>query len=337
MNLKYTVDKDASGKTVKHILKSKLELSERLIKKLKYQGKILCNNEPVYVNASVYENDIIEVDLDYEESCEMIIPEDIPIDIIHEDESIIVLNKQPGIVVHPTSGHPSGTLANAITYHLNKKGIVKKVRPVIRLDRGTSGIIIFAMNSFSQEFLIKQMNKKTFLKEYIGIAHGIVKETSGTLNLPIARKPGSIMIRHIAPDGDPSVTHYNVIEYLNNATVLKFRLETGRTHQIRVHCQAIDHPLVGDSLYPYLDISRDSDYDRQISEFISDNKNNLIIPGNEYDITHENSTLQKPEILGRQALHSCRVTFMHPATRKILELTAPVPEDMEKAVEILRK
>ncbi|ABN52038.1 MAG TPA: RluA family pseudouridine synthase [Hungateiclostridium thermocellum] len=318
MNLKYTVDKETSGKTVKHILKKQLKLSERLIKKLKRQGKILCNNRPVYVNAVVCENDIIEVDLDFDDSGIFIQPEDIPIDIIYEDEFLIALNKQPGIVVHPTCSHPGGTLANAVAFHLQKKGIVKKIRPVIRLDRDTSGIIIFAKNPYCQEFLIRQMNDKTFIKEYIGIVHKVLENDNGTIDLPIARKPGSIMLRHISPDGDPAVTHYTVLERLNGATLVKFRLETGRTHQIRVHCQAIGHPLLGDTLYPF----EDTPYS---------------LSGNNPHITQANTPSITSGIITRQALHSQRAVFLHPFTKKILEITAPIPEDMKSALEILRK
>lgn len=318
LNLEYIVDKESSGKTVKYILKNRLQLSERLIKKLKYQSKILCNSHPVYVNAIVCEKDLIEVDVDFDESCTLTTPQDIPIDILYEDEFLIALNKQPGIVVHPTSSHYDGTLANAVSFHLQKKGIIKKVRPVIRLDRDTSGIIIFAKNPYSQEFLIRQMKDKTFVKEYIGIVHGAPDNDSGTIDLPIARKPGSIMLRHISTDGDPSITHYMVMEHLNEATCVKFRLETGRTHQIRVHCQAIGHPLIGDTLYPFADASDSSS-------------------GNEPDITQKPFSSITPIILDRQALHSSRAAFLHPFTKKTLELTAPIPDDMKSTLEILRK
>ncbi|MCX7923246.1 MAG: RluA family pseudouridine synthase [Clostridia bacterium] len=297
MKLSYTVETPDSGKTIKHILKNKLELSERLVKKLKYAGKILCNSVPVFVNAIVKTDDIIEVMIDFVEEAEDIIPEKIDVDIIYEDEAMIIINKAPSIVVHPTSSHPSGTIANGIMYYLLNKGVVKKIRPVSRLDRDTTGLIIFAKNQFVQESLIRQMTDKTFKKEYIGVVDGIVENKTGTINLPIDRKPGSIMLRHISESGYASVTHYEVKEYLNNATFLKFNLETGRTHQIRVHCQAIGHPLVGDTLY-------------------SD---------------------RNTELISRQALHSYKVSFTHPFSKDSLEFYAPIPHDISSLLEILRK
>jgi 23S rRNA pseudouridine1911/1915/1917 synthase len=329
--LKYTVDSEVSGKNVKHILKTKMKLSERLIKKLKYQGKILCNHKPVLINYVVSQDDTIEVDLDVEEGDESVTPQNIPIDIIYEDESLIAINKKPGFLVHPTSLQPDGTLANALSYYLQSKGAVKKVRPVIRLDKDTSGIIIFAKDSFSQNFLVKQMNQKSFIKEYIGVVHGIVTPEAGVIDMPIARMPGSIIKRQISPDGSPSVTHYNVIEYLNNATVLKFRLETGRTHQIRVHCQAIGHSLIGDTLYPPLPDCETKDI------LLSSDANDTCISGNNTEISRNNSYFHMSEIIDRQALHSFRVEFVHPYSGKTLELIAPIPDDITRAVEILRK
>lgn len=296
MNLKYIVDDSHAGKAVKTILKHELEISERLIKKLKYDGKILCNSVPVFVNAIVQAGDVIEVNIEFTEECDEVIPEEIEIDILYEDDYLIALNKQPNIVVHPTSSHPNGTVANAIMHHLLQKGICRKVRPVSRLDRDTTGIILFAKNQFVQEFLIRQMKDKTFSKEYIGVVMGNFPNEKGTIDLPIERKPGSIMLRHTTPTGDPSITHYEVLERLNGATLLKFKLETGRTHQIRVHCQAIGHPLVGDTLY---------------------------------------SDIPTP-LIDRQALHSQKACFMHPRSREPFELIAPIPADINNLLEQLR-
>ncbi len=297
MKLTFTADENSNGRTVKQILKSNLGLSERLIKKLKFSSNILLNSIPVHVNAVVKQNDIIEANIDFVESCDGIAPENIAIDIIYEDDCLIALNKQPHIVVHPTSTHQNGTVANALLYHYRTTGTERKIRPVSRLDRDTTGIIIFAKNEFVQEALIRQMSDKTFRKEYVGIVNGILKDTSGTIALPIERKPGSIMLRHTADTGAPAVTHYTVLEHLNDATFARFSLETGRTHQIRVHCQAIGHPLAGDTLYSSI----------------------------------------STDIIDRQALHSQSVSFIHPYSGKYMSLNAPIPGDMLRMLEILRK
>ena len=306
MNLDYTVSIEDSGKNVKYILKNRLELSERLIKKLKMNGKVFCNGIPVYVNAIVKPLDSVLVSIDFDEPCDHILSEDIKLDILFEDDSLIVINKNPFIVVHPTFNHPSGTIANGIIHYYKEKGLLRKIRPVSRLDRDTSGIIIFAKNEYVQEALIRQMHDNTFKKEYFGIVHGLVEKASGTINLPIDRKPDSIMLRHICESGSAAVTHFEVVRFLNQATFLKFILETGRTHQIRVHCQAIQHPLIGDTLYPYLSENFDS---------------NLLNP------------LQT--LINRQALHSYRVNFLHPLTKEPMELIAPMPQDMELLINSL--
>jgi 23S rRNA pseudouridine1911/1915/1917 synthase len=309
--LKYIIDKESSGKALKHVLKRNMQLSETLIKKLKYQNRILCNDKPVYVNTSVTEHDVIKVDMSFEENSDGVVPQEIPIDILFEDECLLILNKQSDTIVHPTCMRPDRTLANGVAWHFLKNGSNNKIRPVMRLDKDTSGVIIFAKNPYSQDYLIRQMNNKTFVKEYIGIVHGFVKENQGTIDLPISRKPGSIIERQISPEGDSSITHYKVLEQLHNATLLSFILETGRTHQIRVHCQAIGHSLIGDTLYPQLDISHTT---------------------SNMDITHE-----QPDLINRQALHSIKAIFEHPVTKEILEVTAPLAKDIEKALEILRK
>ncbi len=297
MRLTYCITQEDSGRKVEAILKYRLNLSNRFIKKLKYANRILCNSSPVHVNHVVKNGDVIDVLIDMQEEETDVAPENIPISVIYEDDSLIAVNKQAGIVVHPTSSHQSGTIANALAYHFKNKGEKRKIRPVSRLDRDTSGIIIFAKNQFVQEQLIQQMASKTFTKEYIGVVSGTVANKAGTIDLPIERKPGSIMERHISPSGAKAVTHYEVIEYLNDATCLRFFLETGRTHQIRVHCQAVGHPLIGDTLYS----NRPSD------------------------------------LISRQALHSSRVSFIHPLTQKRIMLTAPLPQDIKDLMEILRK
>jgi 23S rRNA pseudouridine1911/1915/1917 synthase len=290
--LKYTITSEDAGKKLKAVLKNKMSISERLIKRLKNNNKIYVDACLKFVNHIVSAGENVEVHIDFEETAEDIIPEDIPLDIIYEDQYLIAINKQPGIVVHPTSSHPAGTIANGVMLHFLKNNQYKKIRPVSRLDRDTSGVIVFAKNQFIQEALIKQMHANSYIKEYIGVVSGIVESVSGTIDLPIARKPGSIMLRHISEDGVKSVTHYSVIKHLDDATLLKFHLETGRTHQIRVHCQAIGHPLVGDTLY-------------------SDSYSPLI---------------------DRQALHSHETIFTHPVDNHPVHLKANIPHDIKKLI-----
>lgn len=299
MILEHIVTAEETGKQVKYLLKNKLELSTRLINKLKTQQKILINDVAVKVNHIVGENDKLKVVLELEEENDYIEPQNIPIDIVYEDDCLLVLNKQAGIVVHPTCSHPDSTIANGIVYYLKQQGITKKVRPVSRLDRDTSGIIIFAKNQYVQEALIQQMHQNIFKKQYLGFVQGIPTSIRGTINMPIERKPDSIMLRHIADTGAPSITHYEVLESFPhfNAALLLFKLETGRTHQIRVHCQAMGYPIYGDTLY-------------------SDIEDSLI---------------------SRQALHSYKTKIVHPETQKEVIFTAPLPSDIEMVLEIMKK
>lgn len=301
MRLRLTVSPEDAAKEIKQLLKSKLHLSERLIKKLKYSDKILLNSVPAHVNAPVHEGDLLEAVVESDEYNEEIIPEPMELEILYEDENLIAISKPPGRVVHPSGSHRTGTVANGLMHHLLAKGVKTLARPVSRLDRDTSGIILFALNPFVQENLARQMRGKTFVKEYIGLVHGKFGEAKGTINLPIGRLPDSIMLRHTTPDGAPSVTHYEVMSQFADAAYLKFSLETGRTHQIRVHCQAIGHPLIGDTLYD--------------------------LPS--FRGKHEG-------LIARQALHSYRTVFNHPYTNKIMELKAPVSADIVNALEILR-
>ena len=302
MNLSFTVLAGDDAKTAKFILKNKLGISERLVKKLKFAGKIFLNSLPVHVNATVHTGDLLEARIELDEINENINPEPMNLDIIYEDDNLIAINKPSNMVVHPTSRHFSGTVANGLMYHLLQKGIKTLVRPVSRLDRDTSGIIVFALNPFIQENLIRQMHRNSYLKEYAGLVHGTFKESSGTINMPVERLPGSIMLRHTTLEGSPSITHYEVLERFDDATFLKFSLETGRTHQIRVHSQAIGHPLIGDTLYPL-----------------------PAFEGCHYGL------------MSRQALHSQHTAFKHPLTSETINLEAPIPCDITRALEILRK
>ena len=247
MKVEYKVKKEKQ--TINQILKNELNISSRLLYKLINKKLVYLNNNQVDTRNEAFINDIITIDLSYEEDNTNILPKQMALDIVYEDEALIVLNKPSGIAVHPSILHYEDSLSNGLKYYYDSKNIKKKIRPVNRLDYYTSGLIIFAKNEYIQETLIKQMEQKTFKKEYLAIVTGILPEKKGTINKPIGRKEGSIIERTILEDGKPSITHYEVLEEKNNLSLVRCILETGRTHQIRVHFASIGHPLLGDELY----------------------------------------------------------------------------------------
>ena len=194
-------------------------------------------------------DDIISIDFDYEEDNSNIMPTKIDLDIVYEDKWLLVINKPAGIAIHPSILHYSDSLCNGVKFYFDSIGLKKKIRPVNRLDLNTSGLVVFAKCEYIQECLISQMTNNEFKKEYLAICEGYFEKKSDTINLPIARKENSIIERCISESGQHSITHYEVLKEFNNYSLIKCVLETGRTHQIRVHLSAIGHPLLGDSLY----------------------------------------------------------------------------------------
>lgn len=290
MKLKYKVI-DNKYINIKDVLKSHFGISDKLLIKLKKNQHIYLNSVSEYVTKPIHIGDLIEINLDFEENFDNIVPTKMELDIIFEDDSLIIINKPAGIPVHPSILHFDNSLSNGLAYYFKKQKIKKKIRPVNRLDKDTSGIVVFAKNEYIQECLIKQMKSKEFSKEYFAILEGFLEETSGTINAPISRKESSIIEREINPNGDTSITHFELVKNFsaNNKKIslVKFRLETGRTHQIRVHSKYINHPILGDSLY-----------------------------GN------------SSELINRQALHSYKISFIHPITQKKLEFEIDLPKDM---------
>jgi 23S rRNA pseudouridine1911/1915/1917 synthase len=171
------------------------------------------------------------------------------LDILFEDDYFLIVNKPAGIAVHPSILHYSDSLSNGVKYYFEKIGLQKKIRPINRLDKDTSGIVIFAKNEYIQECLVRQMASNVFKKKYIAILLGILEKDSGTINAPISRKDNSIIERCIDENGEKAISHFKVIKRLNKLTQVEYTLETGRTHQLRVHSMFIGHPILGDSLY----------------------------------------------------------------------------------------
>ncbi len=289
--ISYTSEENS---TLKEILLDKLNFSVRSLSKMKREQSVLVNGEFKKPSTKVKKGDLIEVKI--EEDMANFTPQDLNLDILYDDFDIIMVNKPPFMVVHPTKSHSEGTIANGITDYIIKKNEKVKVRFVNRLDMNTSGLVIVAKNAYAHHTLSLDMSKDKVEKTYITVVKGIVKEDFGTINQPIYRPTEDSIKRVVDERGQESVTHYKVLERLNDATVLEVKLETGRTHQIRVHMNYIGHGIIGDELYGYVD-------------------ENLI---------------------NRQALHAYSLKFNQPRTKEELEFKANLPKDIEDLINKLK-
>ena len=245
MNLKYVVPKKSENLSINQILKNELGLSTRLLQKLIGLKKIYLNNEIIDTRLFCKENDILEIDFSYQEDNSNIVPCKMNLDIVYEDDFLLIVNKPAGIATHPSCLHFNDSLSNGVKFYFDEINLHKKIRPVNRLDLNTSGLVIFAKNEFIQESLIKQKLKK----EYLALATGSFSKKASTIIAPIDRKDNSIIERCVSEYGKSSITHYEVLKNFGDFSFVKCILETGRTHQIRVHFAHIGHPLLGDDLY----------------------------------------------------------------------------------------
>lgn len=267
------------------------DCSRSFIQKLIKEAHVAVNHQIQKSNYRVFEGDCVQVTIPPTQEIE-ILPENIPLDILYEDNDLLVVNKAKGMVVHPSAGHFSGTLVNAVMYHCKDSlsGINGIIRPGIvhRIDMDTTGALIVCKNDNAHLKIAEQIKTHSITRRYQGIVRGVVKQESGTVEGTIGRHPVERKKMAInVPKGKEAITHYRVIQHFSKHTYMEFKLETGRTHQIRVHMASIGHPLLGDTLY-------------------GNGKNLWKLQG--------------------QTLHASTIGFIHPVTEKYLEVNAPLPE-----------
>jgi 23S rRNA pseudouridine1911/1915/1917 synthase len=271
-------------------------------------GDVLVNSKLAKASHKLSPNDEIEVELAAPAEASFT-PENIPLNVVHEDDHLIVINKPAGLVVHPAAGALSGTLANALAYHFQKLSHAQSIRPGIvhRLDKDTSGLIVVAKTESSHQSLADQFRAREVFKSYVALVYGVVKQESGKVEQPIARDPRNRTRMAIVPGGRGAVSLYKVRRSFDSFTLLDVELKTGRTHQIRVHLAWLKHPVVGDAVY-----------------------------GGGRDNSIKDVQLRaKVRKLGRQFLHAERLGFRHPHSGERVEFLAPLPPELEQLLRLL--
>ena len=354
---RYVLTSEDSEKPLKAIVREQFAFSSRLMTKLRRSGLIKVNGENVPNWVGLKTGDVVTVEMPDEKS--EFPPEDIPVETVYEDEYILVVNKQPGIVVHPTKGNPCHTLLNGVMKKIldeardengeTDNGRIYKIRLVNRLDMNTSGLLIIAKNPYVQADLVKQMGS-SMTKKYISINEGIIPDDSGIINLPLGRPDENEVERWIVPaedGGQESITHYRVLrrypyphsmvygseaaggiieeKIIDGYTLTELKLETGRTHQIRIHMAALGHPVTGDHLYCHGD---PFEYRRVYGD------PRPPLTGEKGPRMDTNPEVVS-EIMGRQALHAFSLDFKHPVTGEKMHLEADLPNDFKNALKLI--
>ena len=289
------------GRLDKVVSNLEQNMSRETIQRMIKTGKILVNNKQEKASFKTTVGDLITLEEEIPEEIELK-PQEMPLDIIYEDDDMLVINKEKGIVVHPGNGNPNGTLANAVMAKCkgSLSGIGGKIRPGIvhRIDKDTSGLIIVAKNDTAHINLSKQIQDRKVKKTYIALVRGVIKENEATINMPIGRSSKDRKKMAVTKDGKEAITHFKVLKRYNGFTLLEVKIETGRTHQIRVHLSEIGYPIVGDEVY-------------------SNGKNPFGVKG--------------------QMLHAEKLELKHPRTGKDLTFEAPVPKYFENIINQLEK
>ena len=294
-------NKEDAGSRVDAWLAANLEdMTRSAAQRLLEEGRVTCAGKPLAKNYKVTGSETLELELPDPEPVD-VIPQNIPLDVVYEDNDVIVVNKPKGLVVHPAPGHPDGTLVNALLYHCGASlsGVGGELRPGIvhRIDRDTSGLIIAAKNDYAHQKLAAQLQDHTLARIYACIVTGNLREDEGTVNAPIGRHPVDRKKMAVVSNGRSAVTHWTVLERYPGFTYVQCRLETGRTHQIRVHMAHTGHPILGDTVYG----------------------NKKPVPG-----------------LQGQCLHAVGLKFIHPRTGELVELHCGLSEEFETQLRKLR-
>ena len=290
---------EQSGRIDKVLSQELADYSRSQIQQWLKEERVKVNGTIVKANYKVKAGDQVTIAVPEPTVLELT-PENIPLEIVYEDEDVAVVNKPQGMVVHPSAGHPNGTLVNALLFHMQDLSSINDViRPGIvhRIDKDTSGLLMIAKNDFAHESLAKQLKEKTSLRKYVALVHGVIPHEKGVIDAPIGRSKTDRKMQAVIEEGKPAVTHFQVLERFADFTLVELQLETGRTHQIRVHMKYIGYPLAGDPVYG-----------------------------------------PKKTLPGKgQFLHARLLGFEHPRTGALLTFEAPLPEVFQKTLEKLRK
>ncbi|WP_407058290.1 RluA family pseudouridine synthase [Tigheibacillus jepli] len=248
--MEFEVDQIANGMTIRDFLKQKLHFSRRLLKTIKEtDGAVLVNGCKRQTWEKLYAGDVIRIVFPEEEKAAYLQPQQLDLDIVYEDDAVLVINKCAGMAVIPSMNQPDQTVANGILGYYKQKGLPYTVHIVTRLDRDTSGLMLVAKHRYSHAILSEMQKQGSVRRKYLAIAEGELEEKQGTIDARIGRKEGSIIERTVTPSGQYAITHYKALQEMDKLSLLDVQLETGRTHQIRVHFASIGHPLAGDDLY----------------------------------------------------------------------------------------
>ena len=291
--LSYTVLQEDDNRLIKRVARSKIGISSHQLARAKALNALCLNGESVHADHIVHAGDVITVSLIDDENDFEITPENVPVNVLYEDDDIIVLDKEAPLATQSSPKQPDNTLENRMAYRY--RDVENYVfRPVNRLDKGTSGLMCVAKHAHSQMKMSAQLHTPSFVREYLAVAEGVPNPLSGTIDAPIGKAEGATVKREVREGGKPSVTHYETVKTNGNRSLIHLRLETGRTHQIRVHLKHIACPVFGDFLY-----------------------------GEE----------REDALPGRFALHSAYVRFTHPITSEEMEFSSSLPDALRRLME----